>query len=444
MLNQIHKTRLSGEQALKYFQGSSEFISLDDEFKKISCLKFFSKNFRMLLVNRSMKIKMLNLMRFFLDQLIEAMTVFYYEKNMIKFDPHVGDTLCQIRAYKILLLCHENRKKNLTFVKQELAIYNKCYLNLVACLAKFEELERTFSKYHKDLDSPELLDAFLKRNKLIFSLTEDMYFLMQSYTLSKYSVIDGAGISRGINYQQICSDYIMSKTCAKRLMRGFQVELSKYSCRFIFSLIEKLEESNFKELKSILPFLLKADDDRREVLPCYEATKILWASLISKKMPVFIIAEAGKQKYEFLFRANGKDFELCDKDQFYSEEPCLIIRGITQSSHSELLWFFKTNSLSDIFLSNMAMHPQYSAPELEAMSNDPYISISNKDNRDIDRLEERRWMLSKELFEMKKYAVTNGCYNEEPKKFVVKHIFCDYPNVKENVIYSEINKSIFA
>ena len=51
-----------------------------------------------------MKLKILKLLNFFIEEMMEAIDLFYIQKRYDLFDPHVGDTLCQIRAYKILLL----------------------------------------------------------------------------------------------------------------------------------------------------------------------------------------------------------------------------------------------------------------------------------------------------------------------------------------------------
>lgn len=47
--------------------------------------------------------KVLKLLRFFTSKLINALESFYIKHNVHEFDPHVGETSCQIRAYQVLV-----------------------------------------------------------------------------------------------------------------------------------------------------------------------------------------------------------------------------------------------------------------------------------------------------------------------------------------------------
>ena len=70
-------------------------------------LLLFPYSSKTILVDQKMKMKVLHFTDFFLEEIIAAIELFFLKKEFQKFDAHVGDTLCQIRAYKILLMAWE-------------------------------------------------------------------------------------------------------------------------------------------------------------------------------------------------------------------------------------------------------------------------------------------------------------------------------------------------
>jgi hypothetical protein len=406
-------------------------------------------NASMQLANKAMKLKVLHLMAFLVNETIQAIESFMAKKSLLGFDAHIGDTLCQIRAYKLLLIADNYyTKSGFLFLNGEKQKLIKTAVSLQNVISTFERLiGESKGKYQKELDAQEGLANFIENHSLSFELSETVLFLTQTRLLTAFSIIDSNGLSIGVNYGKLCQKAAISKTLAKNLMHYFQQSLAKLSCEFITDLLTELEGDYFASLRLLLSCLQKTDADKREVLPCYEVTRIILAHLVKQNYPVLIVAKQqglGYQHTHYLlfkpdhYTDNLAFVDLLDLDDMAS--PCVVIQGITGLSKEALIYRIEQLGLLNILFANMAIHPQYSAKELETTN--PYQDFFSQGNnakqqnnnspvnyacplRPLDRLIAAVNKCEAELLNMQQLALEKSCHIEDPSLFLVQHIFCD-------------------
>jgi len=205
----------------------------------------------------------LHQLKFFILKTIEAIQSFYIYKNFFEFDPHVGDTACQIRACQMLFI--------LSSVKHEdkLNAFKKIY-GIKLILKKIEEDMVFFKNKEKQkTDKKErrtiTLKEFIKNNAYEFYLTETELFLTESKILTLYKCNNNENPT--INFDALCNDLAVSKNSVRKLIHHYQLHISELSCNFVLDTLEKLPGFQIKH--DFLDNLLQYDDDKRSVLPCF-------------------------------------------------------------------------------------------------------------------------------------------------------------------------------
>lgn len=210
------------------------------------------------------KLRYIQLMRELLKEFKEAL--YYFEnKELSRFDAQVGETLCQIRAYKIYSLSVAllpDFKSSLLLLKETLdRIINK--LDLYECDYQiFFKTPKKERPYYTD-SSITLTDFFLSMDCL-FNLSEDAFFLFLSYFLCKYHVLSHENIPMAINFIAISERLTLSIGYSKKLGQFYQKMLSELSCNYIFQLLDELPDKS--NLKLILPWLFRKSDEGRVVV----------------------------------------------------------------------------------------------------------------------------------------------------------------------------------
>jgi hypothetical protein len=424
-----------------------------------SILSLLPQGERTILQNQEMKIRLLRLVVFFTGEIIETIRDFYCDKNLVVFDSHVGDTLCQIRAYQTLLGCQRSKSTiEMENIKESMIKFGIIHQIAKACLEKYEQLKNNKGgRYHSLLDSQERIDAFLEKNELLFYLPQDVLFLVQGRFLTTFSNKDDYGISVSINYQKIIADLKVANTTARKIPRRFQQEISDISCYFVIGLLRDLPHLNRFSL--VLPLLMRIDKDKRMVLPCYDSTYIILTHLMHQRQCVLIIAHRIGKMFQdrvvclFVPNKDGTDFLVCEKPEAcHLRQPCMVIRGVAIYEEDAL---FETKNkflqrvsqigLVNIVLANMANHPQYSAKEFGCVSENHYENFLYEKKSECDELchfsDESNQAkilglkkvintaveLENNFLEMKRLGLEIGCCLKNPTLFFIKHMFCDLP-----------------
>ena len=73
---------------------------------------------KMLLGNPNIRLLQVSLFCNVLQDVILSLKSFFIEKSLKYFDPHVGDTLCQIRAVLLLAISHESNINIKSLIKE--------------------------------------------------------------------------------------------------------------------------------------------------------------------------------------------------------------------------------------------------------------------------------------------------------------------------------------
>jgi hypothetical protein len=242
-----------------------------------------------LLTTTEMKLKVLVNLSYFIKEAVIALKTFQ-ERKFEKFDPHVGETSCQIRAYMMFLLQSKLRDKNyVSILKKELKKLEALHRLAMQQIVDFQlVLNQKNNRHTSNVFNHEELRAFLQAKHLVFTLSDDAKFLMQSYFLTKFKGKTLAGDSY-IDHEKICQEMNISKKLSRKIVHYYQTQLAGNSTDFIFKLLTDLPE--YYNLSFTLKKLNFKDDDERSVLPCYLVIKILLQHMIKQECPILIVAK---------------------------------------------------------------------------------------------------------------------------------------------------------
>ncbi|HEV2614156.1 MAG TPA: hypothetical protein VGV92_05555 [Gammaproteobacteria bacterium] len=364
--------------------------------------------------------KALKLLGFVVIQAIEALESFYLKEKLHEFDPHVGETACQIRAYKTLLLALAVESKKTTAAKKiaELRPINE---KIKKDLAYYSKVENTSNA--RGL-IPTTLEKFILENNYDYFLDDDDTYLLFSKILTIYKCPDDKKHS-GVNIKKIMSDLDLSREGATRLSTFFQKKLSEMSCQFMVA-IEKQLLSSTRE-KSIIENFIFRDDNAREVMPCFLSMKIILAHMYFSRISLIIAINRelkGKvidklclpfypdHSGKFRFSPNLK------KPVYYIIEGTTEVDPNSPENKEEFINRFSKLDIEEIILLNEAVHPQFSGKILEPLRINPFGFLSK--NASINPYQS----LENELLSLQTEAVTRGCTHENNALFYIEHIFC--------------------
>ncbi len=392
---------------------------------KTSILDFFPKDPNSLLKNLQMKEETLSFLIRLLKIGVDALKNFD-QKNFYLFDPHVGDTACQIRALKILFVV--NKLKSME-IHEEIKILKECQLKVESILKDFYHLKESKNiNICKNLASTETISQFLREKNLLINISRETHFLIISYFLTYYKE-DRFDTSNTIQFNKISSELNVTRKYSKKLIHAYQVRLSNESISFIIDLLKKTP--TYQAWNPVICSLQHKDDDGRSVIPCFLTIKVLLESIIKEKICVLVITEVeDTQKnpvdiFSMVFLPENGKFVFQETANFDFFMPCIVVQGLLQEnehrkSKTQYIQAFLKLGLENIILANMASHPQLSGKRLEGESFNPYKKLLTKHEK-LTVLRE----LEEELLYMKELSYSHGCCEKNKTLFMIKHIFCD-------------------
>ncbi|MCK4870929.1 MAG: hypothetical protein KAS93_07455 [Gammaproteobacteria bacterium] len=358
-----------------------------------------------------------------LNELIDALKIFYLERGLSRFDPHVGETSCQIRAYKTLLydnlvddeiLCSVMRR--ISFLENVRSNYMRIYH------ARLHTCERIKTMTIRDL---------MRESGLDFEIKSDEMFLMRSWFLTKYKIEDD-WFNTHIDCETIAINLNISHKQSKKLAHYFQCELAIDSSLFVQGLLEGMGASDCDE--TILQFLHKDDDDGRTVMPCFHFSEIIFSHLRENRLPILFVINrrVGESVCDKLcllcdFAVGGVQLASARVLDSYGNKSALVVHGVAdykqnakESNHDYLMRFVGLGP-ENILRMNMAKHPQFSGVKLKMYSENPYLLLREQQLQRYNimrKLEDR-------LYLMQYLAEISGCCESHPHLFFVRHIYCD-------------------
>lgn len=367
------------------------------------------------------KIHYLQLMKILLHQ-VHCSIKCFENKRLNYFDAQVGETLCQIRAYKIYTLALSKHFQILIpRLKQEIEpILEKLdnHINQYQIFLKLNKTQRS-----EEVRAQVTLINFFKNLDCIVQISDDAIFVFLSYFLCIYHQVDEKEIPVAIDFLEISSSLNLSRSYAKKLGRFYQKILSELSCKFIFDLLNDLD--NLEQLKLVIPWLYLQSDEGRMVLPCYPVTEIIVRHMIKNNANLILLIDFSNKKRKALyFKGSCKmnEFELRPMPE--QNKPCVVMYGSCESDESTLKRFLSIG-LKEVILANNAFHPQYSGTTLAAYSYDPFETLVQNYKNQLSYETCILNHLSTQLLQKKKQAEKIGCCINNKKLFLLKHIYCN-------------------
>lgn len=394
------------------------------QHNETSCLELLYQDKKTLLHDRIAKRNILLLLASLLSEMTKSLEDFYIKKHLRNFDPHVGETSCQIRAYKLALLDKNTTGLTTRTIETKIKDINEL-IHRITTINKEYSSNNVFAKTITLSDLLIILETNITFNN-------DEIFLFRSYLLTKYkkNILLNDTV---IDYEKLCTSLNIKRKQAKKLVRHNQLKLSEHSSHFIFHLLEEIND--LPHHKHILPLLNYRDDNFRSVLPCYEFTKVLLKHLSQMAIPIAFIIEhvlanniIEISQYIYDPQTNSSTY-LNPNIEIYSadERPCLVIKGISTlyDKHSMVQEHYSRKfsglGAQNIVLANMAKHPQYSGKKLTEHKDNPYKQLRQTSAYPDKELQ----LLESELLHMQELANIHGCSVECPALFCARHVYCD-------------------
>ncbi len=276
----------------------------------------------------------LNLLEFILKNILASLKAFYKNCEFHLFDPHVGDTMCQIRA---MLLLHINKE---TKINED---YVKAIVKLLIKVEKIKSQLECLQNHKTNRFEIIILEKFFLDNELYFYLPDEVQVLFLSYVLTLYKNFHYHFDSR-IDIERLMGDLNIGKSSVVRLYENFQILISDMSVRFLKIKLPKYSE--------VINYFCKKDLVGRCVLPCFLIADLL-------------IEILKQSQYNILLIVRSKNSKQCVALKFQCEKnrPALIFHCHSELSLLERKEFSKNlnyNVLMKIFLQISAYHQQYS------------------------------------------------------------------------------------
>ncbi len=278
----------------------------------------------------SLKNEMKFFQRFlFLIQEAEEAIGHFLKGNLSHFDPHVGDTACQIRAYYFALLW---TKREETFPSMERDLVQlKTYAEKIIVA-----IDRGNRNLHQPL-RPCIFLEFLEKLNIDVSISELGVTLSIAHLLSKYRWVDEEGISQRIDEEKLQQAIPGEKRFFLELSRHWQKKLASFSSKFMMDLIEKSEsqKANIQSSSTLALSLLRKDSYGRIQLPCLMTFEVITRALeLNKTIAMAWIIDWPEiliLKTHLIFQANTQGgWRLGVLNKLDSETPLFILRGLTQ------------------------------------------------------------------------------------------------------------------
>ena len=342
------------------------------------------------------------------------------------FDAQVGENLCQIRAYRILLFWQELKAdpQRISLIASFLAKLRFLFARITKLKGYYaQQMQMKSVQRDKGVDCSFSITDFLRMHEVFFEVQEDLLFIYYAYFLNKYAVFDRFGIPVRINFQKLAEEFFLVKSRAKKIVHLYQRRLSILSCQYILAILAKYE--SLRSWEKLAKYTCFSSDEGRYVLPCYVVAKAILQDIKYKKIPISLVVEPAnsKNKYQIDYVIDPRTEQYILANQLNSNdfEVALVFNVDTKiKSKSVFESMVQFYGIHKMIMSNMAQHPQYTGCKLSAFADNPFLEI---DEAVIDAQELEQ--INLELEENKIFAVTQGCSMEDTSFFFIRHIYAE-------------------
>ena len=326
-----------------------------------------------------------------------------------KFDPLVGENSCQIRAVKIALIASK-KTFDAKRLLSEIAYSKKNIIELLKSVDHLSVQEKS-------------LKCCIESHDIDIFMSKDAIFLIKCYILSKVKVVGGK--------HRVIKFWKNEKTLSKKV-REFNHVSSSFAVSFIRRLREQLSKSSAGFVQELSKCPLLADEKIEEILndfsisykglhcmPFYWMTKVIMHRAFTSKIPIIMLAEQVAQDLEYkvlekttlVFYPAESGYKVVSRDFLDIDQPIMVFNAVSCRDSCDFsdkeTWERELTEydLVDLVLACNAAHRQYPDPSKE------YLVREFQDEDYTYHLEK-----SKEW----------GCYLENPSRFFLTHVRCDY------------------
>ncbi len=378
----------------------------------------------------------INLLRVCVSILNESNKALLNFKNFAleNFDPQVGDTSCQARAFNIAWLRKkfnhsavtrnkvENEFKYIAIIKNSIEGERK----------RFCELHLSTDRYIKELDCREGILSFL--DSLVVTVSADTLLLITSHFLSICTLKNNLGYLSEVSYEEFASLFFITKTLSKRFIRHYQKMLSLLTCDLFSEIASKIwDDTPHKEL---IRGLMRVGDNKISCFPCFLGMKLLLLENVERMIPinmkvvryvsdfkkphdeVMLVWRPSKETKSYV--ASEINSKVQSNDYSVLIDGYCIYRNETELENIDSYKKSIINTgLYNIVLANVAAHPQFSGTSLNAFKADPYSNLS------FQLTDEQSKIIAsfrQELFSFRSKASLIGCTKDNPVLFFLGHV----------------------
>jgi hypothetical protein len=281
--------------------------------------------------------------------------------DLQQFDAHVGDTACQIRAYRVFLLYHENGRRSLPGMQSSLE-----------ALRRIQKLALAHLELGRPLRSEGVLVHGLLRDMGIdFHCGPDLAFLLGTHFLTRFSFVDDedAVSSRTRGASEAGLPEGMSRNLFEKSVKRFKRAVSTDSCRFVLRLAGELD--GLSGLAAAAPDFLRRDELDREVLPAFLSGFVVFRHLLASGLPAAMLVflregDAAVRRFHLSLRRGpeGDDFEPGLEPDM--DAPCMVMKGEMSGAADKvsLARAVASRGVLRALDAFMAAHRQYSGNKL--------------------------------------------------------------------------------
>ncbi len=397
------------------------------------------------------RLRILKLKKILIDEAILAVQDFFIYKCIDRFDGHVGETLCQIRAYYNYLL-----RSNLYRFYRDIDV-EKQVTTLEQVSNKIFALIKDYQYWNHQREKYQSLNEFLQEKNVICDMPELIIYLTQLHLLSRFKMFN-TNEDASIDYRKMCNALGISKHTARYIIHLYQINISKKSVDFIYSL---LANKNNNITLNLFESLRKIDDDCRFTLPCYWVMDILYDDMLREKCPILVVCKR-RMKHNhidtifLLFKVSPvtKEYEYYPFNKAAGDDLYFTVVGFADYSKANLIpdreqytQNFISYGVRNILFANMAIHPQYSGRKLSQDKDTPFLNLLEEKKNIVSQPNEQMTLLKllhRDQQVMSDYAQRIGCFKANPILFYIRHIFCDTLNNQQqlNKLYEKKREDI--
>lgn len=388
--------------------------------EEYSAIELLPQNASAMVRDTKMRLEIISLYHGMISFLIESLYNFYIDKQYHFFDPHVGETACQIRAGLYLFMI--NKKINTQVILDRIFFLKELIKQIIAAANNVV--------MHKN--NSESIEDIITNNNLDFKISHDEIFLCTSYILTIFKDMINRDIY--VSSDRLSAKLKISKKLSKKIIYKFQKIISFTSCLFINFICQKNKHNIYNQIN--LTKMIKIDDNSRFVYPCFLYSRYIFEYIAY--LNISILVKYNKIDGEIIFyktiNSKGSFINKLDEHINYNKE-CLVVhccRKSTYLSSIDLLNNLDSFGIHNILLMNMAAHPQFSGERLSVFANQLF-----PENHKLTLLEKE---INNDFLNFRDNAKIYGFCKENPELLLVEHIFFDKI---ENQIASSYNESVY-